>query len=55
MIENDILQTINQLKNKNSSGYDNISSKVLKQVKHIISKPLTLIINRSFKSENRKN
>ena len=49
MSENYILQIINQLKNKNSPGYDNISNKVLKQIKHIISKPLSLINNQSFK------
>ena len=49
MSENDILQTINRLKNENSSGYDNISNKVHKQIKYIISKPLTLIINLFFR------
>ena len=41
-----LLSFINDLKNTNSSGYDNISSK--KCVKAVISIPLTLIINQSL-------
>ena len=35
---------------KTSSGIDNISNKLLKQIKHIIVQPLTLIINQSLTS-----
>ena len=34
-----------KLKNKSSSGYDGISNTILKSIKSVIIKPLTLIIN----------
>ena len=34
-----------ELKNKSSTGYDNISSKLLKSLKDQISEPLTFLIN----------
>ena len=40
--------TISQLKNKQSSGHDNISTNLLKQLQNSISKPLTILINKSF-------
>ena len=46
--ENDIYNIINNLKNKNSTGKDEISNKLLKSIKHIISKPLSVIINQSL-------
>ncbi len=46
--EDDTLSIINKLKSKNSSGNDEISNKLLKAIKHEISKPLTLIINQSL-------
>ena len=36
---------INKLKNKNSSGVDEISNKLLKSIGTELSKPLTIIIN----------
>jgi len=43
--ENDILDIINKMDNKSSSGFDCISNKILKYIKHEISKALTVIIN----------
>ena len=45
-----VLALITNLPNKTSSGIDNISNKLLKQIKHIIVQPLTLIINQSLTS-----
>ena len=39
------LSIINKLKNKNSSGNDEISNKLLKPIGNELSKPLTIIIN----------
>ena len=41
---------INRLKNKESSGIDGISNKLLKIAKNQITKPLTLIINQMIKT-----
>ena len=46
--EHEIKMEIESLKNKKSSGDDNISAKSLKQISHIVSKPLAHIINLSF-------
>ena len=46
--ENEIYNIINNLKNKNSMDKDEISNKLLKSIKHIISKPLGVIINQSL-------
>jgi hypothetical protein len=46
----DVLKAIENLSSKNSSGVDGISSKLLKEIKSSIYKPLTLIINQSFKT-----
>ena len=43
--ESYILSIINKLKNKNSSGNDEMSNKLLKAIGNEISKPLTIIIN----------
>ena len=43
--ESDVLTTINKLKNKNSSGVDEISNKLLKAIETELSKPLTIIVN----------
>ena len=40
-----ILNIINKLPNKNSCGYDNLSTKIIKTLKDSLIKPLTLIIN----------
>ena len=39
------MQIINNLPNKNSCGFDGISTIVMKSIKNVILKPLTLIIN----------
>ena len=46
--ENNIYNIINNLKNKKSMGKDEICNKFLKSIKHIISKPLSIIINKSL-------
>ena len=46
--ENEVLNIINNLKNKKSSGKDELSNKLLKSIQHIISKPLSVIINQSL-------
>ena len=43
--ESYILSIINKLKNKNSSGNDEISNKLLKAIGNELCKPLTIIIN----------
>ena len=49
--DKDLVQTlITNLSNKTSSGIDNISNKLLKQIIYIIVQPLTLIINQSLTS-----
>ena len=48
--ENEILTIINKLKNKNSSGVDEISNKLLKAIKHEIKEPLSVIINQSLRT-----
>ena len=44
----DIAKIIGQLKPKSSSGYDNISSKLLKEITDSVSCPLSKIINQSL-------
>ena len=55
---NEIKKYIDKLPAKNSSGYDNISNKLLKQIKYTILNPLIHIFNLSISSgvfpENRK-
>ena len=46
----EIKKYINKLPAKNSSGYDNISNKLLKQIKYSILKPLVHIFNLSIVS-----
>ena len=46
---NEIKRHIENLPSKNSSGYDNISNKLLKSIKYFILNPLTHIFNLSFK------
>ena len=48
--EQTTLYMINNLPNKKSCGNDNISNQFLKKIKHIIFRPLTLIINQSLTS-----
>ena len=42
------INVINRLKTKSSSGFDGLSTKLLKEIKWEIHKPLTIIINQSF-------
>ncbi len=42
--------TINQLKRKQSTGHDNISTALVKDMKHAISTPLTILLNKSIET-----
>ena len=44
----DIEKIIRNLKPKSSAGYDNISTKLLKEIENVISRPLSIIINQSL-------
>ena len=44
----DIEKIIRNLRPKSSSGYDNISAKLLKENEHVISCPLSIIVNQSL-------
>ena len=46
--ESTIITIITNLPNKNSCGFDGLSTTILKYIKGIIIKPLTLIINQIF-------
>ena len=46
--ENEILNIINSMENKKSSGQDDLSNKLIKSIKNEISRSLTLIINQSL-------
>ena len=46
--EAQVLRTVQDLKNKTSSGIDGISNKFLKKIIHSIVKPYTMLINRSI-------
>ena len=41
----DIVKIIRNLRPKSSAGYDNISTKLLKEIEHVISRPLSIIHN----------
>ena len=45
----EIRNIIDKLPNKSSSGHDNLSNKLLKQIKESIILPLTIIFNHSIK------
>ena len=45
-----MLKITSKLDNKSSSGYDSISNKIIKYVKHEISKSLSIIINQMLKT-----
>ena len=45
---NEILNVINKLPTKTSSGHDQISCKILKEIKDIISEPLAVLTNQVF-------
>ena len=44
------MKLINNLHSKNSTGIDGISTKLLKNIKHVIYKPITMLINYSLNS-----
>ena len=44
----DIEKIIRNLRPKSSSGYENISTKLLKEIEHVISRPLSIIVNQSL-------
>lgn len=46
--ETEVLNIVNKLKPKTSSGYDEIPTKILKDTIHLIVKPLTHIVNLSL-------
>jgi hypothetical protein len=46
----EILDIIKQLKPKNSSGHDTISTKLIKSIDSSISKPISILINMSIQS-----
>jgi potassium voltage-gated channel Eag-related subfamily H protein 8 len=46
----DVINTLSRMKGKNSSGHDNISSKLLKTLRGEIAFPLTKLINNSLSS-----
>ena len=46
----EIVHIINNLANKNSCGWDGISNKLLKGVKHVLCKPLSVLFNRLITS-----
>ena len=48
--EEDTIKAIDNLENKNSSGHDGISNKLLKLIGHVLCKSLTLIINKMLTS-----
>ena len=48
--EMDVLQLINKMDNKSSSGHDGISNRILKSIKNIICKPIALIINQMIET-----
>jgi hypothetical protein len=48
--ETEIKSIIHSLKSKNSSGYDEVTSKILKTCSHLIICPLTHICNHSLRT-----
>ena len=44
----DIVKTIRNLRPKSSAGYYRISTKLLNEIEHVISRPLSIIINQSL-------
>ena len=48
--EEDAIKAIDNLKNKNCSGHDGISNKLLKLIGHVLCKSVTLIINQMLRS-----
>ena len=45
---NDNVKIIRNLRPKSSAGHDNISTKLLKEIEHVVSRPLSIMINQSL-------
>ena len=45
-----VISTLSKLKTKTSSGPDNVSSKLLKEIIQEVAKPLSHVFNLSFKT-----
>ena len=48
--EDEVAEIFNSLHSKNSTGYDNLSNKLLKTLQPILVSPLTIVINQSLNS-----
>ena len=48
--QQDVVNVIDKLPSKTSSGVDGISTNLLKDIKYLISKPLTMIINQCLET-----
>ena len=48
--QHEIIKLIDSLKQQNSSGHDNITSSLIKDIKHEIAMPLTILFNKSIHS-----
>ena len=48
ILPHDIVKIIRNLRPKSNAGDDNISTKLLKEIEHVISRPLSIIINESL-------
>ena len=48
--EHEVGKIIDQLKPKTSTGFDGLSMKLIKEIKSIVIKPLTLLINQTLKA-----
>ena len=46
--ESEVLSIIDKLANKNSTGWDGISNRIMKYIKHEIVSPMTKLINKSL-------
>lgn len=46
----EVIKMIDSIKRKNSSGHDKISSAFVKDLKHVLAPPLTILINQSLSS-----
>ncbi|ORD93263.1 RTJK, partial [Enterospora canceri] len=50
IVESDVVQKIDKMKTNKTPGPDKISPRILKEVKHQISKPLAIIFNKSLRN-----
>ncbi len=48
--QNEILGILNGLKAKNSTGHDNLSSKLFKSLGQSVTRPISMIVNKSMES-----